>query len=130
MTSVAALLVPGSNAELYGAAVLALYLDLPDTPLRTTLQDQRQARSWFDRNVPLSMVEAALLLACLRRIRPPGVPSLPRIRSLTYFHPVVEELLERPVPDSYLHYLRSKLRTTVGKAGPADVQKTTLSDDR
>jgi len=71
------------------------------------------------------------LLASLRRLaRPPGVPPLPRIRSLAYFQPVIEELLESPVPDSYLQYLRFKLRSIVDKADPAAVQKTTFSDDR
>jgi hypothetical protein len=32
--------------------------------------------------------------------------ALPRIRSLAYFQPVIEELLESPVPDGYLQYLR------------------------
>ena len=50
---------------MYVTAVLTLYVDLPDTPLRTNTQDQRQARSWFDRGVPLSVIETALLLASL-----------------------------------------------------------------
>ena len=80
---------------------------------------------------PLPLVETALLLASLRRmIRPPDVPPLPRIRSLAYFQPVIEELLESPVPDGYLQYLRLKFRSIVDKAVPADVQKTTFSDDR
>jgi hypothetical protein len=131
MNSAAEILQPDSNPALYVSSVLTLYVDLPDTPLRTNTQDQRQARSWFDRSVPLSVVETALLLASLRRmIRPLGVPPLSRIRSLAYFQPVIEELLESPVPDGYLQYLRFKLRTIVDKADPAAVQKTTLSDDR
>jgi len=131
MTPAAALLEPANNPALYVSSVLTLYVDLPDTPLRANTQDQRQARNWFDRSVSLPLVETALLLASLRRItRPPGVPSLPRIRSLAYFQPVVEELQENPVPDGYLQYLRFKLRSIVDKADPADVQKTTSSDDR
>jgi hypothetical protein len=49
---------------------------------------------------------------------------------LAYFQPVVEELQENPVPDSYLQYLRFKLRGVVDKADPAAVEKTTSSDDR
>jgi hypothetical protein len=63
-------------------------------------------------------------------IRPPDVPPLPRIRSLAYFQPVIEELLESPVPDGYLQYLRLKFRSLVDKAVPTDVQKTTFSGDR
>ena len=131
MTSAASLLQPDSNPALYVSSVVTLYVDLPDTPLRTNTQDQRQARSWFDRGVPLSVVETAVLLASLRRItRPPDVPPLPRIRSLAYFQPVIEELLETPVPNGYLQYLRFKLRSIVDKADPAAVQKPTFSEDR
>ena len=131
MTPASSLLEPASHPALYVVSVLTLYVDLPDTPLRANTQDQRQARSWFDRGIPLSTVETALLLASLRRMtRPPGVPPLPRIRSLAYFHPVIEELLENPVPDGYLQYLRFKLRSIVDKADPPAVQKTTFSDDR
>ena len=131
MTPAASILDPASNPTLYVSSVLTLYVDLPDTPLRASTPDQRQARSWFDRGVSLPLVETALLLASLRRmIRPPDVPSLPRIRSLAYFQPVIEELLESPVPDGYLQYLRLKLRSLVDKTVPTDVQKTTLSDDR
>jgi hypothetical protein len=99
MTPVAAILDPASNPALDVSSVLTLYVDLPDTPLRASTQDQRQARNWFDRGVSLSLVETDLLLASLRRrSRPPDVPLLPRIRSLAYFQPVIEELLENPVP--------------------------------
>jgi hypothetical protein len=131
MTSAASILEPHSNPLLYVNAVLALYLDLPDTPLRASVPDQRQARLWFDRGVPLPVVETALLLACLRRTaRPSDVPPLPRIRSLAYFQPVIEELLEHPAPGGYLEYLRLKLRRIVDNPGPAKVQKSTFSDDR
>ena len=130
MTSASSILEPQSNPALYVAAVLTLYVDLPDTPLRASVPDQRQARIWFDRGVPLEVVEAALLLACLRRtVRPTDVPPLPRIRSLAYFQPVIEELQDHPAPGGYLQYLRIKLRNTVDNPTPAAVQKSTFSDD-
>jgi len=67
MTPAASNLDPNSNPTLYVNAVLAIYVDMPDTPLRASVADQRQARSWFDRGVPLPLVETALLLALLRR---------------------------------------------------------------
>ena len=131
MNSAASLLQPDSNPALYVSSVLTLYVDLPDTPLRANTQDQRQARSWFDRGVPLAVVETALFLASLRCMsRPLDVPPLSQIRSLAYFQPAIEELLENPAPDGYLPYLRFKLRSIVDQADPAAVQKTTLSDDR
>jgi len=39
------------NPALYVTAVLTLYVDLPDTPLRASVPDQRQARTWCDRGV-------------------------------------------------------------------------------
>ena len=130
MNSAASLLDPASNSATYVIAVLNLYGELPDTPPRTNPQDQRQARSWFDRGVPLPVVEAALLLASLRRIRPPGATPLPRIRSLAYFQPVIEELLENPVPEGYVQYLRVKLPQVIDTPNSAGAQNSTFSRDR
>jgi hypothetical protein len=131
MTPASSILEPNSNPVLYVSAVLTLYVDLPDTPLRASVPDQRQARLWFDRGVPVDVVETALLLASLRRtVRPADVPPLPRIRSLAYFQPVIDELLENPAPSGYLQYLRLKLRGVLDNPGPAKVQKSTFSDDR
>jgi hypothetical protein len=131
MTSAASILEPNSNPALYVSAVLTLYLDLPDTPLRASIPDHRQARSWFECGIPLEVVETALLMASLRRIvRPTDVPPLPRIRSLAYFQPVIEELREQPAPSGYLQYLRLKMRHIVDVPAPGAVQKSTFSDDR
>lgn len=82
-----------ANPAAYIAAVLTLYVDLPDTPLRASVSDQWLARRFYDDGVPLSTVETALLLGSLRRlIRPAGAPRLSPIRSLAYFRRVFEEL--------------------------------------
>ncbi|MEO7650802.1 MAG: hypothetical protein ABIZ80_10070 [Bryobacteraceae bacterium] len=110
----------------YVAAVLAMYLDLPDTPMRANAQDRWVARKLKEDDVPLPTIESALLLASLRRqIRPEGLPPLPPIRSLAYFQPVIAELLQQTLPDGYRDYLRLKLRTAPNNA-PAAVQKSTL----
>ena len=114
----------------YVAAVLMLYVDLPDTPSRPSPQDQALARWWYEQQLPLPLVESALLLASLRRlVRPGDLPPLPPIRSLAYFQPVIAELRHQPLPDGYLDYLRLKLQH-LGAALPSHVQKTTFSDDR
>lgn len=124
--------VPDSDPASYVAAVLILYVELPDTPLRASVQDQWQARQLFDRSVPLRVVESAFLLASLRRlVRPADGPPLSPIRSLAYFLPVINELLAHPAPDNYLDYLRLELRRTSEQRGlPGDGQKKAFPDDR
>jgi hypothetical protein len=102
----------------YIAAVLTLYLDLPDTPFRASAQDQWLARKLYEQAVPLSLVESALLLGSLRRLfRPADLPPLPPVRSLAYFQPVITELQQNPLPVGYLDYLRLKLRKAAQKLG-------------
>jgi hypothetical protein len=102
---------PEGNDAAFVAAVLTLYAELPDTPLRPSPADQSLARRLFTDAVPLPLIESALLLGTLRRLsRAPVLPPLPKIRSLAYFLPVIEELQLQPLPDGYLDYLRLKLR--------------------
>jgi len=121
-----------SDPAHYVATVLILYVELPETPMRASVQDQWQAQCLHDRGVPLRVVESAFLLASLRRLaRPSDGPPLSPIRSLAYFLPVIDELLAHPAPDNYLEYLRLKLRRLAErKGGSADVRKETFSDDR
>jgi len=123
----------------YVSKVLTLYLELPETPLRTTLYDQQRAAELQLRGVSLDLIEAAFLLGSLRRLlRSPGALPLSPIRSLAYFQPVIDELLSNPLSSSYIGYLRSKMKPFEGKKitesrekAPAyRGQKTTDSDDR
>jgi hypothetical protein len=110
----------------YVAAVLTLYTALPDTPNRASAYHKNVASAFLQRDVPLQVVESALLLGSLRRTNRPGRLPLPPIRSLAFFSPVVEELLRQSPPDSYLDYLRSKAERFL----PPDVQKSAFSRDR
>ena len=118
MTSVAG---PG-----YVAAVLKLYVDLPDTPRRASAYDRAVARAFLERGVPLDIVESALLLGSLRRNRPAGTLSLPPVRSIAYFTPVIDEILQHPLPAGYRVSIRSKADQHLRP----EVQKTTFSSDR
>jgi hypothetical protein len=92
--------------------VLTLYLQLPETPIRTSPNDRKSAIELHKHGVNLSTIESAFLLGSVRRLaRSPEMPPLSPIRSLAYFLPVIQELLDNPVPDSYVVYLRTKLHS-------------------
>ncbi len=70
----------------------------------------RSAERLHIRGVPESLVRDALLLAHAHRlIRPQDAPQLAKVRSLRYFVPVIEELLENPLPSGYVRYLQRKI---------------------
>ena len=116
-----------NDLETYRQTLLDLYLRLPDTPGRVSRHDRHLVQLLWERQVPLTTVETALLLATVRRAarRADAIPLGP-IRSLHYFLPVIEELLHTPLhhSDAYLAYLRNKvpLRPAVGR--------TTVCQDR
>jgi hypothetical protein len=108
-----------TDLEAYRQTLTGLYLRLPDTPCRLSRYDLRLVHQLWDRQIPLTTVETAFLLASARRAaRPPDALPLGPIRSLHYFLPVIEELLANPVLESYGAYLRTKvtLRPTTDHA--------------
>jgi hypothetical protein len=110
----------------YVIGVLNLYLQLPDTPRRASSYDQAVARSFFERGVPLDVVESALLLGSLRRLRrPTGALPLSPVRSLAYFSAVIDEIQQLPLPPAFHARLRQQAAELLWP-----VQKSTLSRDR
>ena len=98
------------NRQIYIRTVLDLYVQMPGTPQRICSHDRALAQQWFARQIPIPIVETALLLGSGRRLyRPPDAFKLAPIRSMAYFGPVVEELLAQPPPATYMQYLRFKL---------------------
>jgi hypothetical protein len=125
------------EAEQYVHTVLSLYQQLPETPVLPSSRDRLHAHQLQQRGLPLAVIETAFLLGSLRRLlRPPQAPALSPIHSLAYFGPVIEELLNNPVPDTYIEYLRRKIQPFVGEKiigkqpHPASVRKNRDSDDR
>jgi hypothetical protein len=101
-----------NDLETYRQTLLDLYLRLPDTPCRVSRHDGCLVQQLWQRQIPLTTVETAFLLASVRRAaRHPDAIPLGPIRSLHYFLPVIEELLHTPLHhrDAYLAYLRSKV---------------------
>ncbi len=100
-----------TNRQMYVRTVLNLYTQMPGTVVRVRRSDRALADHFFDCQIPIDILEAALLLGSARRVFRCG-PDLPAIRSLHYFQPIVEELLAEPPPLAYLGYLRLKVRAT------------------
>lgn len=95
----------------YVPSVLRLYVQLPDTPDRTRPADRRIATELLARHVPLETVESALLLATARRLCRSPDRMLPPVRCLAYYLPVIEEVLQQPLPVRYIQYLRGIVRS-------------------
>lgn len=121
----------------YVHAVIACYRRVLGAGVRARRDDRRLAADLHRSGVSLAVVETALLLATARRrARPSEASPLAPVRSLHYFLPVVEELLQSPPPDDYLDYLRETAGEMIGHEVDAQdrptgaVQKTTFSDDR
>ncbi len=99
------------SREEYIQKVLWAYRQTPGTTGTVRRPDRQLAAELQERGVPLDVVENAFILAATRRlIRPEGAPSLGMIRSLAYFSPVIEEVLNSPISPGYFQYLRQKIQ--------------------
>ena len=97
--------------EEYIQKVLSAYRQTPGTAGTIRHPDRLLAAQLQERGVPLMAVENALVLAAARRmIRPTGSPPLGTIRSLAYFLPVIEEVLQLRVSPDYFQHLRHKIQ--------------------
>ena len=113
---------PADQERIYLEAVLTTYSSLPGTPAQPSRQDRRLARDLCRRGVPLRTVRTALLLAAARRTLRSG-PPLPPVRTLHYFLPAIEEVMELPPDPGYVDYLAVKLK-------PFASQKSALLGER
>lgn len=96
--------------EEYIQKVLDAYRQTPGTAATIRRPDRLLAAQLYARGVPLRAVEDAFVLAASRRlIRPTDAPPLGTIRSLAYFWPVIEEVLQLRVSPDYFQYLRHKI---------------------
>src|SRR5271169_2621463 len=99
--------------EEYVRQVLEAYRKTPGTMGTVRRADRLLAAQLYRRGLSLKVIENALVLAATRRlIRPSDAPPLGTIRSLAYFLPVIEEVLEMRVNSDYFEYLRHKLTRT------------------
>lgn len=96
--------------EEYVRQVLDAYRKTPGTMGTVRRPDRLLAAQLHQRGVSVTVVENALVLAAARRmVRPADAPPLGTVRSLAYFLPVIEEVLDMRVGPDYFRYLRHKL---------------------
>ena len=103
--------------EEYIERILSAYRQTPGTTATIRRPDRLLAAQLYARGVPLDTVENALVLAASRRLFRPthGLP-LGTIRSLAYFLPVINEVLEVTVSPDYFRYLRRQIAGFHSKA--------------
>jgi hypothetical protein len=95
----------------YIRRLLEAYRATPGTCCAVRRPDRVLAAQLYQRGVSLEAVENAFVLAAARRmIRPTGAAPLGAIRSLAYFVPVIEEVLQLQVGQEYFQHLRNKLQ--------------------
>jgi hypothetical protein len=97
----------------YVHQVLEAYRKTPGTMGTVRRADRILATQLYQRGLSVRVIENALVLAATRRLmRPANAPPLGTIRSLAYFLPVIEEVLELRLSPDYFDYLRHKLART------------------
>ena len=94
-----------THRHLYVRTVLNLYSQLPNAFSRHPRKERAIADRFFDRQIPIAIVESALLLGSARRLFRCASLRLTPIRSLAYFESIVEELLPHPFPPKSLRAL-------------------------
>jgi hypothetical protein len=98
------------SQEEYVRQILEAYRQTPGTLGKVRRADRLLAAQLYQRGLSVQVIENALVLAAARRlIRSTDRPPLNAIRSLAYFLPVIEEVLESRVSPDYFQYLRHKL---------------------
>ena len=98
----------------YVRRVLDAYRITPGTAGVIRKPDRVTASQLYERGVALNVVENALLLAAARRMmRPADATPLAIIRSLAYFMPVIEEVLQLKVGPEYFQHLRARIQRVI-----------------
>jgi hypothetical protein len=95
----------------YVRRVLDAYRTTPGTVGIVRRSDRLFALQLHERTVPLDAIENAMTLAVARRLaRPDDAPPLSTIRSLAYFSPVIDELLQSQPSPEYFRHLRQRMQ--------------------
>jgi hypothetical protein len=120
---------PADQERLYREAVLQTYTALPGTPELPSRSDRQLASQLCRQGIPLRAVRAALVLAAARRAIHSG-PPLPKIRTLYYFLPAIDEVLASAPDPGYVKYLAGKLQPLIAEKERRLAAATTSSNNR
>jgi len=103
----------GLSREEYVRQVLEAYRKTPGTMGTVRRADRLLAAQLYQRGISVSVIENAFVLAATRRlVRSADASPLGTVRSLAYFLPVIEEVLDLRVSPDYFQCLRYKLART------------------
>lgn len=95
----------------YMQRILDAYRTTPGTCGVVRRADRLLAAQLYERGVAIEAVENALILAAARRLaRPAGAAPLGIVRSLAYFSPVIEEVLNTDISPNYFRHLRFRVK--------------------
>lgn len=102
--------------QAYVNAVVRHYVRLPGTPLQASRRDRQLAGSLYDRRIPLRVVWSAFVISAARwAIRGTEQRTLDTIRTLYYFLPAIDEVIETSPDPDYVQHLAAKLRPLVAE---------------
>ncbi len=77
----------------------------------SSVADERLAREWFERGIPLEIVEQTILLACSRKyISWRNGQSKALINSLRYFESTLEEIRGQKIDPEYWGFIRFRMQ--------------------
>jgi hypothetical protein len=101
---------PLEGEDAYVATVKELFLARACVRPSFSVADERLAREWFERGIPLEQVEQTILCACGRKYISwrNGHPKV-SINSLRYFASTLEEIRAQKIEPEYWGYIRFRM---------------------
>jgi hypothetical protein len=101
---------PSIDAATYVHRTIETYRNTPTTSGCIRPEDRQLARQLYDQRISLRTIYAAFLMAAVRRLTHAEDPStIPPIRSLHYFLPLLDEIRAEPLDPGFFGYLSYKL---------------------
>ena len=102
---------PSTDPQAYVESVRECFLSFGCVLARFGEADVQIAQHFYQRAIPLTVIENAMLLgACRKYLSWLNRQSLEPIQSLRYFEPVIAQIQAQPLPPGYAAYLRMKIQ--------------------